>query len=288
VPVLTEVDWSLTIDPSEIKKRISPQTKAILVVHMLNLVCDMDAIMAIAKEHNLLVIEDACQAIGVTYHGRRVGSIGDAGALSFQLNKNIQAGEGGAVLTNSEKAYNRALMYHDVGSYIRPGRVVTEEPLFVGQNYRMPNLSAAILRPQLRTLDAKLKIRRERRKFWLDKLNSKFGSGVKVNPHHDPDNAVAIAVSFEDPEEARRFGSQRGIERLLDTQRHVYTNWESLRSGVTFHPKVDPYAAIQRDVRVKEDSCPRTLDILARTCHIKLMPEIPMAAYRRMVGETSR
>ena len=288
VPVLTEIDWSLTIDPAEVKKRISPQTKAILVVHMLNLVCDMDAIMAIAKEHNLLVIEDACQAIGVTYHGRRVGSIGDAGAFSFQLNKNIQAGEGGAVLTNSEKVYTRALMYHDVGSYIRQGRVATEEPLFVGQNYRMPNLSAAILRPQLRALDAKLKVRRERRKFWLDKLNSKFGGGVKINPHNDPDNAVAIAVNFEDPEEARRFGSQRGIERLLDTQRHVYTNWESILSGVTYHPKVDPYAAIQRDVRIKEDSCPRTLDILARTCHIKLMPEIPMAAYRRMVGETSR
>lgn len=288
VPVLTEVDWTLTIDPNDIRRKISPHTKAIIVVHMLNLVCDMDAILAIAKEHNLIVIEDACQAVGVVYRGRRCGSMGDAGAFSFNLLKNIQAGEGGAVLTNSERTYTRALMYHDVGSYIREGRADTKEPVFIGQNYRMTNLAAAILRPQLKALDKKLALLHQRRHYWLDKLSGKFGDKIKISPHNDPENAVALSVYFDDPEEAKRFGSQRGIARLIDTGRHVYTNWESIRSGVTAHPKMDPYSWAPRDVRIREDSCPKTLEILARTCHIKFMPEIPMVAYKRLVGETKR
>jgi dTDP-4-amino-4,6-dideoxygalactose transaminase len=256
---------------------------------MLNLVCDMDAILAIAKEHDLIVIEDACQAVGVTYRGRRCGTMGDAGAFSFNVLKNMQAGEGGAVLTNSERAYTRALIYHDVGSYIRAGRGDASEPVFIGQNYRMTNLAAAILRPQIHSVDKKLKRRRDRRRYWLNKLSGPFGNRIKVSPHNDPDSAVGITVYFDDPEEARVFGSQRGIARLIDTGRHVYTNWLSIHSGVTMHPKWDPYQwAPRNDVRVREDSCPQTLQILERTCEIKLFPEIPTLVYRRLVGQTKR
>lgn len=289
VPVLTEINQSLTIDPEDIRRKISPRTKAIIVVHMINLVCEMDAILAIAKEHNLIVIEDACQAVGVTYRGRRCGTIGDAGAFSFNVLKNMQAGEGGAVLTNSQRAYTRALMYHDVGSYMGAGRADTSEPVFIGQNYRMTNLAAAILRAQIQRLDKKLKRRRERRLYWLDKLSGRFGNHMKVSPHNDPDSAVGISVYFDDPEEARVFGTQRGIVRLIDTDRHVYTNWLSIRSGVTMHPKWDPYAwTPSNDMRIREDSCPQTLQILERTCEIRLFPEIPTLVYRRLVRNTKR
>jgi dTDP-4-amino-4,6-dideoxygalactose transaminase len=288
VPVLTEINETLTIDPEDIRQKISPHTKAIIVVHMLNLVCDMDAILAIAKEHNLIVIEDACQAVGVTYRGRRCGTMGDAAAFSFNVLKNIQSGEGGALLTNSQRAYTRALMYHDVGSYIR-GRVDANEPLFVGQNYRMTNLAAAILRAQIPGLDKKLKRRRDRRRYWLDKLSGSFGNRIRVSPHNDPDSAVGITVYFDDPREAQVFGSQRGITRLIDTDRHIYKNWLSIRSGVTTHPKWDPYAwAPRNDVRIREDSCPQTLQILERTCEIKLFPEIPTLVYRQIVGKIKR
>lgn len=288
VPVLAEINQTLTIDPDDIRRKISPHTKAIIVVHMLNLVCDMDAILAIAKEHNLIVVEDACQAVGVTYRGRRCGTMGDAGAFSFNVLKNIQAGEGGAVLTNSMRTYTRAVMYHDVGSYIRAGRAHTNEATFVGQNYRMTNLTAAVLRPQLSRLDKKLKRRRDRRKYWLDKLAGPFGSRMKVSPHNDPESAVAITVYFDDPEEARVFGAQRGISRLIDTDRHIYTNWRSISSGATAHPKMDPYAWAKRDVRMRHDSCPETLKILERTCEIRLFPEVPTLVYRQMVGKTKR
>ena len=130
VPVLVDVDESLTIDPEDIKRKITPYTKAIMPVHMLNLVCDMDAITAIAKEHRLKVIEDACQAVGVTYKGRRVGTIGEVGAFSFNQFKNLNSGEGGAVLTNDDRIFTRARMFHDVGSYTREYAFESNEAVF--------------------------------------------------------------------------------------------------------------------------------------------------------------
>ena len=108
IPILVDIDESLTIDPEDIKRKITPYTKAIIPVHMRNLVCDMDVITAIAKQHRLIVIEDACQAVGVSYKGQRVGTIGEAGALSFNQHKNLNSGEGGAIVTNDDRLFTRA------------------------------------------------------------------------------------------------------------------------------------------------------------------------------------
>src|SRR5512143_77395 len=95
VPVLVEIDETLTIDPADIERKITPHTKAILPVHMVNAPCNMDAIMEIARRHNLAVVEDACQAVGIDYKGRKCGSIGDIGVYSFNHYKNMTIGEGG-------------------------------------------------------------------------------------------------------------------------------------------------------------------------------------------------
>jgi dTDP-4-amino-4,6-dideoxygalactose transaminase len=247
---------------------------------MLNLVCDMDAIMSIAAEHNLIVVEDACQAVGLTWRGARVGSIGHIGVFSFQQNKNIQAGEGGAVLTNDSTIENRARMYHDIGSYIRAGAVRTSEPPLVGVNYRMPEISAAILRPQLRALDRKLNRMRARRAEALDRLSTSTSFTFRVCPHHDPSAAVGLVVYFDEPEAARAFATVPGISRLIDTGRHVYTNWESVRGKRPIHPALDPYKWAHRPVEIGPDTCPKTLAILERTCTINLAPDLPTAAYR--------
>jgi dTDP-4-amino-4,6-dideoxygalactose transaminase len=187
VPVLVEIDESLTMDPVDVVRKITPHTKAVIPVHMLNLVCDMDAIMKAAANRGLTVIEDACQAIGVRHHGRRVGSIGHVGAFSFNHHKNISSGEGAAVLTNDRRIHARAAMHHDVGSYDRPGWVETEA-LFPGVNHRMPELCAAVLRPQLARIDAQLDRRRERRRMVLDRVAS--GSWrAEPAPHHDEADA---------------------------------------------------------------------------------------------------
>ena len=108
-PVLAEIDESLTIDPNDIEKRITPRTKAIMPVHMLGNPADMDRIMAIAKKHNLFVIEDCCQAAGAVYKGKHVGTIGHIGAFSLNVFKTFTAGDGGIVTTNNDDYYELAL-----------------------------------------------------------------------------------------------------------------------------------------------------------------------------------
>ncbi|WP_246107009.1 DegT/DnrJ/EryC1/StrS family aminotransferase [Pseudonocardia kunmingensis] len=287
VPVLVEIDESLTMDAADLARKITPHTRAVIPVHMLNLVCDMDAIMKVAADHDLVVIEDACQAIGVTHRGRRVGSIGHAGAFSFNQHKNITSGEGGAVLTNDRRIHARAAMHHDVGSYERPGWIETEA-LFPGVNHRMPELSAAVLRPQLARIDAQLARRRDRRRRVLDRVAGSSWSGVTVAPHHDPDAAVGLALTFDDPAQARAFGALRGARRLLDSGRHVYANWQPVLAKRAHHPRLDPHAWAHREVDYGPDSCPATLDVLARTCAVELAPEVPTPAFQVLTRAMGR
>ena len=276
VPVLAEVDESLTIDPADLQRKIGPRTRAVIPVHMLNLVCDLDRVMAIAAAANLLVIEDACQAVGVTYRGRHVGSIGDAGAFSFNQHKNIRSGEGGAVLTNDERTFVRATMFHDVGNYTRGNRPSCDEPPFTGMNLRMPELSSAILRPQLARLERQIARRRKRRAMLLAALEGR--GDLVVSPHHDPAAAAGLTVLFRDPADAARFAQARGVTRLIDTGRHLYTNWQPILRRATFDPRVDPWRG--STVRYPVESCPRTLGILARTCAVSLDPDIPLPVMR--------
>ena len=233
------------------------------------------------------MIEDACQAIGVRYHGRYAGAIGHAGAFSFNQQKNIKSGEGGAVLTSDERIYARAGMYHDVGSYTRSERFETDEPLFVGVNLRMPELSAAILLPQLKRLSAQMRKRAERRRMIVDELSSV--PGLRVSPHNDPANAIGVTVTFDSPTEAERFGaSGPGIHRLIDTGRHVYTNWASILDRRTYDERFDPYAWAHRPIEQDAGSCPGTLDILARTCSVSVKPEIPVVALKAIIRRSVR
>lgn len=276
VPVLVEVDESLTIDPDDLERKITSRTRAVVPVHMLNLVADMDRILAVARVHRVAVVEDACQAVGVTYRGRRVGAIGDAGAFSFQQNKNLKSGEGGAILTQDSTIYSRARMFHDLGSYIRGGRSDEAEPAFVGLNLRMPELSSAILRPQLARLDRQIQRRRRLRELLVEHLSRQ--GDIRISPHHAPDEAVGLAVVFDDAADAAAFAEQRGVSRLVDTGRHVYTNWQPIVNRRTYDERVNPW--VGHDVDYSPDACPYTLQILARTCTISLNPELPLPLLR--------
>lgn len=285
VPVLVEVDETLTLDPVDLKRKITGNSRAVIPVHMLNLVCDMDAIMGVASEHGLTVIEDACQAVGVTYRGRRVGSIGHAGCFSFNQHKNIRSGEGGAVLTDDRTLAERASMYHDVGSYERPGFTGDDAGLIVGVNLRMPELSAAVLRPQLAGLDAQLDRRRRHRAIMVDALRGTLAAGrARLVPHHDPATATGLGVTFAEESDAVAFGTRRGVHRLADTGRHVYTNWRSVHARNPAHPGMDPYGWAARDVDHGPGAAPETLRILDRTCAVDLAPELPTPAFRLLAS----
>lgn len=279
VPVLVEIDETLTMNPDDLERKITERSKLIVPVHMLNLPADMDRIMEIAKRHELFVVEDSCQAIGVTYKGRKLGSIGDAGTYSFNQHKNIKSGEGGAVVFKEARHFQRAVMMHDVGSYTREGSEAADEPPFVGLNLRMPEICSAILRPQLRRLSKQMKRRAERRTMMLDAFGDR--TGLTVSAHNDPIAAVGLTVSFDDPAEAAHFAEARGVNRLIDTGRHIYTNWEPIMEQRTIDPRRNPWTDHSIDYR---DSCPETIRILERTCSISLDPDVPMPAMRRIAA----
>jgi dTDP-4-amino-4,6-dideoxygalactose transaminase len=279
IPVLVEVDESLTIDPVDLKSKITPATRAVMPVHMLNLVADMDAVTRLAAEHGIAVVEDACQAFGVRYRGRRVGTIGDAGAFSFGQTKNIVSGEGGLVVTPDERTAVRSAMFHDVGSYTRASWLQTSEPLFVGMNLKMSEVTAAVLRPQLARLDRELDRLAAHRQAAVEEFSAE--PSLRVSPHHDPEHAVGLTVTFDEPAEAERFAKQPRVHRLIDTGRHVYLNWDSIRGQRTHHERFDPYGwAGHPEWTIQADTCPATLDILRRTCRITFRPQLPIAATR--------
>lgn len=277
VPVLVDIDESLTIDPRDIERRITPHTKAIIPVHMLNLVCDMDAIMEIAKRHDLLVVEDACQGVGVRYKQSRVGTIGDLGAFSFNHFKNMTSGEGGAVLTNDDRYFVRAQMYHDPGSFIR-GHDKTDEPLFSAMNFRVSELTGAVLHAQLPRLDPLLDRMRVRYPIVAEAFDNL--DHCRLSPHNDPDNAVALSVIFDTPDDAAAAARTRGMERLIDTDRHVFTNWDAVLSKRAFNPKMNPHNWAHRDIQYRAEDYSRTLDILARTCRVALGAQFPVPFMR--------
>ena len=160
LPVFADTDpETLTIDPATIESRITDRTRAIVPVHIYGMPCDMDPINSIAKEHNLGVVEDACQAWLAEYKGRMCGTLADLGCFSFQNSKHIPAGEGGAITGNSEHLLDRCHAYHSCGK--ATGTVQGKGFFTRGNNYRMQHVQGAILLQQIDKLVQETEIRRQ-------------------------------------------------------------------------------------------------------------------------------
>lgn len=178
IPVFADLKSyeDLTIDPEDIKCKITSKTKAIVVMHYGGFACDMDAINQIAKKHNLKVIEDACHGPLSVYKGRKLGSIGDIGCFSFFSNKNISTGEGGMLVTNNEDYFTRAKLLRSHGmtslSYERAkGHSTSYDVVDLGFNYRMDDIRASIGIVQLDKIKEDLKKRVQIRKWYIEELS---------------------------------------------------------------------------------------------------------------------
>lgn len=263
IPILVEIDESLTMDPADLERKITPFSKAIIPVHMLNLVCDMDRIMAIATRHALTVVEDACQAVGVSYKGRRAGSIGHLGAFSFNHYKNVTSGEGGAVITNESHLMRRAEVYHDIGTF--SGDYSATDWDFIGCNQRVSELTSAVLLAQINRLDKDLQKRKRRRERNINCLVPT--SGGSISPHHDPDAAIGLTLTFETAGEAKTFASRHpAVARIGDIKRHDYVSWLPVLQRCRADPRTDPFRLARREINYSADMCTRTTEILSRTC----------------------
>lgn len=277
IPVIAEVDETLALDPEDVRRKITPNTRAIIPVHMVGRPANMQALLDIAREHDLMVLEDCCQADGGSYQGKRLGSWGNAGAFSFNYFKIISCGEGGALNTSDRTLYERALVFHDGGAAFRPYAKDLGIPIFVGIQLRADEVMGAILRVQLRRLDGILSdLRRIRKRFEQELADT---PGLRIAPNNDPegDCGVVVAFQFDSEEQARAFARETGGWLPIDSGKHVYSNWEPLlQKRIMHHPDMNPvHHPRNQGLRMDytPDMCPRTLDVLSRTVFISLHPD---------------
>lgn len=259
VPVLAEIDESLTLDPVDIESRITPRTKAIMPVHMLGNPCNMDAVMKIAEKHGLLVVEDACQSAGASYKGKKAGTIGNIGAFSLNIFKTINSGDGGIVITSDKDLYERAFAIHDQGHKPMRFGVEVGSRNILGLNFRMNELTAAVSLAQLQKIDRIIStLRAKREKF--KKLISP-AKGFRFRRLNDPDGdcATLCSVIFDTREQAARVAGSLGSKTVDQSGWHVYSNMEHVLSHLE---KIgQPHT---------RGAYPRTDDILGRTINISV------------------
>jgi len=160
IPVLVDIDETLTLNPDAVRAAITPKTKCVMPVHMCGSMADLDALKAICKEHNLLLLEDACQAIGGSYKGKSLGTIGDAGTFSFDFVKTITCGEGGVVMTSNKEVYEKCDGYTDHGHDHKGVDRGADLHPFIGYNYRISELHAALGLAQIGKLQTILSIQK--------------------------------------------------------------------------------------------------------------------------------
>ncbi|WP_067150357.1 DegT/DnrJ/EryC1/StrS family aminotransferase [Pseudotamlana agarivorans] len=241
-PVLVDIDDTLGLDPEAIQKALTPNTKCIMVVQMCGGMADMQAILDICKTNNLLLIEDACQAIGATFNNKPLGSIGDLGCFSFDFVKTITCGEGGAVITNNEYYYVNADHYSDHGhDHVGNDRGAETHP-FLGYNYRISELHAAVGLAQVKRLPEILNIQERHFNIIKESLKSVSGLTFRTVPQGGVENYSFLSFFLKDLEttqKAMTLFKENGIDgcfHYFDNNWHYVRRWQHLTQQKSLFP----------------------------------------------------
>ncbi len=263
-PVLVEIDSSLTIDPMDLESKITDKTKAIMVVHMLGNPADMNEIMRIAQKYSLKVIEDGCQAAGAIFEGKKVGSFGDTGVFSLNRYKNIAAGDGGVIVTNSESLYRKLFAIHDQGH--TPNRIgKNASGSMVGLNFKMNELTGAVALAQTRKLEGILDLLRTKKAKLKNAIGElQVGSFRKINDENG-ECATLLTIIFDNATTADKVASLLGQKTLIHSGWHVYRNMNQItehKTPVTDWSESSRYA--------QPGDLPKTDDILSRAINISI------------------
>ncbi len=278
IPVIVDVDESITIDPKAVEAAIGPQTRAVIPVHMWGAACNMNEIMRIADKHGILVLEDTCQGVGGGYEGRKLGTIGHVGAFSFNFYKNMCAGEAGCVVTNDDEVDKRVQCAIDPCHHYWTGRTEDMKP-FAGNGARASELVGAVMNVQLDRLPGMIENMRVEKKQVLEGTKHLGNLGLTPAPMNSPDHDCSTHVKYTMPtaEIAAKFVEVMPSVIAGKTGRHTYTEWDQImmHDGAS-HPAMNPYAMeANKDCRKEysKDMCQRSLDILNRTVMIPTDPE---------------
>jgi 8-amino-3,8-dideoxy-alpha-D-manno-octulosonate transaminase len=235
VPVFAEIDETLCLDPDALQARITPRTKAVMVVHMCGSMARIDAIQALCRKENLILIEDACQSVGATFNGKALGTFGQMGCFSFDPVKTITCGEGGAVITDDTRLYDLAHAYADHGhDHIGNDRGAEDHPV-MGYNFRISELNAAVGVAQLRKLDAILSTQRQYKTAIKDAMKRCDQIQFRELPDPDGDSATFLSFMLPDGESARsaaRALGEAGVDGCFywyDNNWHYLRKWHHLK-----------------------------------------------------------
>ncbi len=235
IPVLVDIDDTLTLDPAAVEAAITPNTKCVMPVHMCGSMADLGALKAICDKHKLLLLEDACQAIGGTYEGKPLGSYGDLGCFSFDYVKTITCGEGGGIITNSEKYKLNADHYQDHGhDHVGSDRGAETHP-FLGYNFRISELNAAVGLAQLDKLDGILKMQERNYTIMREALSTIEGVTFRRVPEGGVENYSFVNFFLPTPElaeKAHKALSEAKVDACFYWYKnnwHYINGWEHLR-----------------------------------------------------------
>lgn len=234
VPILVNVDDTLTLDPKAVGHAITKKTKAVMPVHMCGSMADLRALKSICQDHGLLLLEDACQAIGGTFEGKPLGSYGDLGCFSFDYVKTVTSGEGGAIITNNEEYYTNADHYSDHGhDHIGKDRGAEGHP-FLGYNFRISELNAAVGLAQLRRLDEFLVIQKRNYLILRETLESIPQITFRSVPQGGEESYAFLSFFLPNAKMTKEVHTALGEEGVdgcfywYDNKWHYYREWEHL------------------------------------------------------------
>lgn len=251
-PIFSEIDQTLCLDPSKLQDVLTEKTKAVIPVHMCGAMARIDKIKEFCDAHNLILIEDACQSMGAAFKGKSLGTFGDMGCFSFDAVKTITCGEGGGVITDSARLYERAYQYADHGhDYIGGADRGADDHPIIGTNYRISELNAAVGVAQLKKLDRILEVQRRNKRLIKDALSNlnsrlckKDNSSVEQISFRDipdPEGDSATFLSFFLPDERRAQALRQklaanGVDGCFywyDNNWHYMRHWHHLKEMKT-------------------------------------------------------
>ena len=277
VPVFADVDDTLNLDPKKIGDVCDKYTKALITVPLLGNPCQMDEIMVEAKKHNLIVIEDVAQSMGASLHGKKMGAWGDIGTFSLQMNKMITTGEGGAVCTNNDHFFERAVRYHDQGQFRKREGRLTNDPthVIVGQNYRMSEISGAAACVQLSKIDTIISKMRAIKKILKSELSGIDGLTFK-RVIDDDDVGAAIVMFLPTKELTEKFNEAIVAENILFSSQYggrpVY-----MLPQIFYQKTIDdsgfPFNQFDEKIVYTEDMCPVAIDMMPRNTYMFITPD---------------
>ena len=242
VPILADVDETLTLQPSAVRRAITPRTKCIMPVHMCGAMADLDPLLQIAKEHGLILLEDACQSFGGKYKGKYLGTIGHAGTFSFDFVKTVTCAEGGGIVTNSEDIYTKCDGFSDHGHDHKGVDRGADLHPFIGYNYRISELHAAVGLAQVRKLDQFLTIQKKNHNQLRSILSTVPEISFRTIPDPAGDSHTFLSWFLPTEEMARGVAAELKQQGILagnfywfDNNWHYFRKWDHLRQAATLN-----------------------------------------------------